>query len=137
MVREEILTGLKNAVERGQSIEKAVQSMISAGYNPAEVNEAVNYINLGSMGEIARQEIREKSGLPSTISITQEPQSPYKPLPISASVIPTTPTTETPKRKIPQWIILSLIFIGALIIFIILFNLFGEKILSMLFGKAT
>ena len=48
MVREEILTGLKNAVERGQSIEKAVQSMISAGYNPAEVNEAVSYINLGS-----------------------------------------------------------------------------------------
>jgi hypothetical protein len=131
MVREEILTGLKNAVERGQSIEKAVQSMISAGYNPTEVNEAVSYINLGSIGEITKQEIREKSGL-SSFPETAEPESPYKPLPTSDIPL----VNEKPKNKLPHWIILALIFVGALILFILLFSLFGEKILSALFGKA-
>jgi hypothetical protein len=37
MVNEEILGGIKNAMERGSSFEQAVQSFINAGYNQNEV----------------------------------------------------------------------------------------------------
>ena len=50
MVLEEIVAGLRNAVERGQSIGQAMQSMTNAGYQMAEVQEASKYVNMGSTG---------------------------------------------------------------------------------------
>jgi len=52
MVREEITAGLQNAVNRGESIEKAMQSMISAGYPREEVQESSGYINMGTAGSV-------------------------------------------------------------------------------------
>ncbi len=46
-MQSEILAGLKNAMEHGSSIESAIQSFISAGYNPQEVMEAAKYISTG------------------------------------------------------------------------------------------
>ena len=40
MTKEEILAGLKQAIERGESLEQAKQSFINAGYNTREVEEA-------------------------------------------------------------------------------------------------
>ena len=40
MPKEELIGGLKNALDRGENLEKAIQSMVKAGYNPQEVNEA-------------------------------------------------------------------------------------------------
>ena len=42
---DEIYYGLKNALERGQSLDAAVQSFINAGYNPAQVREAEKMIS--------------------------------------------------------------------------------------------
>ena len=42
---EELIAGLKNAMERGQSLEQAEQSFISAGYNPEEVRAAGDIIS--------------------------------------------------------------------------------------------
>ena len=39
-MREDIVTGLKNAMQRGESLEKSMQSFINAGYNPIEVKQA-------------------------------------------------------------------------------------------------
>ncbi len=39
-MKDEIFYGLKNALDRGQSLKTAVQSFINAGYNPVEVREA-------------------------------------------------------------------------------------------------
>lgn len=47
MVNEDIITGLKNAVARGESLQNAVQILINSGYNPIEVNEASRYIQGG------------------------------------------------------------------------------------------
>ena len=47
MVREDIVAGLRNAVERGYSLEIAKQSFISAGYSAAEVEAAAKYISTG------------------------------------------------------------------------------------------
>jgi hypothetical protein len=46
-MNEEILSGLKNAVARGFSLEDSIQSFINAGYNPAEVKEAAYLISKG------------------------------------------------------------------------------------------
>lgn len=50
MVREEIVAGLRNAIERGQSIQQAMQSMANAGYQTNEIQEASKYVNLGATG---------------------------------------------------------------------------------------
>jgi hypothetical protein len=44
MVNEEIITALKNSVDHGESLESAMQVLISSGYNAAEVNEASRFI---------------------------------------------------------------------------------------------
>ena len=40
MQKEEIIAGLKTAIEHGESLEKAKQTFINAGYNPREIEEA-------------------------------------------------------------------------------------------------
>ena len=55
MAKEEIIGGLKNAVERGESIDKAVQSFINAGYNANEVREAANLVTSGVATQILTQ----------------------------------------------------------------------------------
>lgn len=52
MVREEIVAGLRNAVERGQTIQQAMQSMINAGYQLNEIQEASGYVNMGAIGSM-------------------------------------------------------------------------------------
>jgi len=49
---EEVIVGLKNALARGQTIQKATQSLLLAGYNAQEVQEAVRQTNLGVIGNI-------------------------------------------------------------------------------------
>ena len=49
MVNEDILTGLKNAIDHGDSVESAVSTAISSGYNPKEVEEAAQFIGQGTM----------------------------------------------------------------------------------------
>ena len=46
-MNEEILSGLKGALERGFKLEDSVQSFINAGYNPAEVREAEALLSRG------------------------------------------------------------------------------------------
>ncbi len=47
-MKEELASGLKNAIERGASLEQAIQSFLNAGYNPTEVSEAARLISSGA-----------------------------------------------------------------------------------------
>jgi len=47
MVREDIVAGLRNALERGYSLQIAKQSFISAGYSEMEVEDAARYVSTG------------------------------------------------------------------------------------------
>ena len=49
MGKEDLVAALKNAVERGESLEKAKQSFISAGYPREEVEEASRSVHSGSV----------------------------------------------------------------------------------------
>jgi len=46
-MNEEIMAGLKNALERGDSLENAVASFINSGYNPEEVRAAAEILSTG------------------------------------------------------------------------------------------
>ncbi|MDP3881779.1 MAG: hypothetical protein Q8Q31_02780 [Nanoarchaeota archaeon] len=54
-MRDEIWAGLKNALERGQPLEQAVQSFINAGYNANEVKEAARSIGEGASNMVSSQ----------------------------------------------------------------------------------
>jgi len=44
MPNEEIITALKNSLDRGESLQTAMQIMVNSGYNPQEVQAASKYI---------------------------------------------------------------------------------------------
>lgn len=61
MVRGDILTGLRNALERGQDINSAKRSFVNAGYSINEVEEASRVI-LGQPIKVTNpKEIAEKT----------------------------------------------------------------------------
>ncbi len=62
-MREDIIAALKNALERGESLEKAMQSLINAGYNPIEVRQAAESLSQGAMS-IVNPEIERVRQLP-------------------------------------------------------------------------
>ncbi len=49
MVRDDIVAGLKNGLERGASIEAAKQSLLNAGYSAEEVQEGVDVLSSDSV----------------------------------------------------------------------------------------
>jgi len=56
MVNQEIIGGLKNALDRGESLEKAAQSFVNAGYNPNEIKEAVSQLSRNATNIISQSE---------------------------------------------------------------------------------
>src|SRR3989344_7866158 len=52
---EEITAGLRNAIERGESLQKAMQSFINAGYNPADVKRSAEALNQGATSIINQE----------------------------------------------------------------------------------
>jgi hypothetical protein len=64
-MNEEIFSGLKNAKERGSSVEEAAQSFINAGYNPSEVREAASFLSKGfsPLPTVAKEEGISKEGV--------------------------------------------------------------------------
>lgn len=49
MVNEDILTSLKNGLQRNQPLEEVVQTLNNSGYNSQEIQEAVNIIQASSI----------------------------------------------------------------------------------------
>jgi len=47
MPNQEIITGLRNAIEHGESLQQAMQIMINSGYNQLEIREASKYVGSG------------------------------------------------------------------------------------------
>src|SRR3989344_6181893 len=57
-LRPELVSGLKIAIERGESLQAAMQTFILAGYNPEEVQEAARNINMGVSNRIQIENIQ-------------------------------------------------------------------------------
>ncbi len=59
MVREDLVAGLRNALERGASLEGAKQTLLNAGYSSEEVEEASNYLSAGSVLAVQPQQLKK------------------------------------------------------------------------------
>lgn len=55
-MQDEIVAGLKNAMERGYTLEQAIQSFINAGYNPQEVKAAGDSLSSGGASNFIHAE---------------------------------------------------------------------------------
>src|SRR3989344_4656666 len=152
-MREDILRGLKNAIERGEPLEKAVQSFISAGYNPVEVKQAAE-----SMMEVATAITNPYSEQPSTGNLLPPPvraaMSQQTPLPTQTSprqaaqiasppafrklseVQPRLMTQQMmPRKKKNTALIVTLIIILLLLVGGLIYMIFyGQEFLNSLFG---
>lgn len=72
-MREEIEAGLKNAVERGDSLDDAINSFINAGYNPVEVKEAAKNISASATDMVSEKPEAEKASSTSMFTQTNKP----------------------------------------------------------------
>jgi len=73
MARQDIVSGLRNAVERGYSIDVAISSFVNSGYKKEEVEEAAAYI--GNLPAIAPQKkiTQQIPAMPNAIQETSTP----------------------------------------------------------------
>lgn len=62
-MKDEILAGLRNALDRGSSVEEAVQSFINSGYNPQEVRAAAEVLSGGVSDIVYPDESKGKTSL--------------------------------------------------------------------------
>lgn len=145
----ELLGGIKNALERGESMDKVSKSFLNAGYSQEEVQKAVNQaasfaetVQQNKNSEIAKnqptavappathsdqkKENPNISSKPQTISKnTPDPEMPALPKPPSKS-----DTLKKPKKSKKVWIILAIvialvILIGAGFVFLYWDQFFG------------
>ena len=86
--REELLSGFKNALERGESVEKAKQTFLNSGYKSTEVDEAAQAASSGVV----------------TIAQPNQLQQPGQAM------------IQTPKSSKKKWIIIISIFLLVLIL---------------------
>jgi len=77
-----ILTGaIKNALQKGESLDQAIQSFINAGYSKEEVNKSINEIN----SQVGYKQ--EASPVINPVGDMQENKSKFKELPVMMSKI--------------------------------------------------
>ncbi len=163
MPRQDILAGLKNALARGDSLEKAKQSFINAGYNAKDVEVAAQQLSTGSINlpqqtsqlqtppqqQTTQQtqttpQQKQTTTLQQTQQTTQQTpiisQSKQTTQPIQAEQPANIPKLEEPiKKKSKKTLIIFLISLFVLIIILIVLGvIFKEKFIDFfnsLFGK--
>jgi hypothetical protein len=129
-MREEIIGGIRNAMERGASMDDAIQSFINAGYNLNDVEEVKNYLlESGATTmiypiKVAEEQPEKKEDNKTVSPITGQPEEEIRKL------VQTTSTIKNggPKKKVLIIFIISLLLmiLGAIILII----LFREEIIS-------
>lgn len=152
MVREELVAGIQNAVIRGESIEQAIQTLVYSGYDPKEVQEAADTLNMGILNQLPKK-IEENRELRKTITekrpeevqqikqpqpaqqvqAKEETKQEYKSLPQQNQQ--SQPTT--PKKRLSKGFIILLVILLLLILGLIGFSFFGQKILEALFPQVA
>ena len=80
-MRDDIKGGIKNALDRGETLEQAIRSFVNAGYNELEVKEAAEEFGGGAISMISPQ-VQAPSQKP---QITQpQPVQPPGQIPVRA-----------------------------------------------------
>ncbi len=113
MVNQEILGGLKHALNSGEPLEKAMLSFYNAGYKKEEIEEAARFIQGGEV-PISADRRRETKLMPAQINlqskISSYGQEKYK----KPNLV-----KKATKGLIIAIIIAAIIFVGLLIAFLV------------------
>ncbi len=129
-MRNEILAGLKNALERGESIEESIQTFINAGYNPVEVRESANILAGGASYLInpSNQDLQQSKSSSQIISaplqqipvqvLNQPSQNSSAPNP-TLPIISSNNKSASPKKRVILLIIILIFLIALVLLFII------------------
>ncbi|MEK6825858.1 MAG: hypothetical protein AABY00_03665 [Nanoarchaeota archaeon] len=133
-MKEEIVSGIKNGLERGESLDEAMQTFINAGYKSVEVREAANALTGGTtpimnpeaslISSVSSPSSTASSSGASTSS-SSSVQSPVV-IPIVVPTLQKLPGGDSNKKKIILLVVLLLVLVGILISSI----LYKDKILS-------
>jgi hypothetical protein len=128
---EEIAGGLKNAVERGQDLEKAMRSFANAGYSIDEINIAAQRLSGIRPMVDTQQQTDETMTMPQTTTTTQnapQPQTTGQPTTTQApQPLPTSPTP-TPKKSSKKLIIIMMIISALILVSAALLGLFWNQL---------
>ena len=152
-MKDEIQSGLKNAIERGSTLEAAIQTFINAGYNPVEVREAAKDLIAGATSVLSSQTsslnntLKPIQNIPPTMPMSNMNQQNVNsvsldktklsglnaspPSPIQNNQI--IPQIDSDSQKKTSWITAIVILLGITSL-IILGILFKDSILNLL-GK--
>ena len=131
-MREDILGGLKNALERGENINKAIASLISAGYSEKEVKEAANFLqggtpNLKQPTNNLHQVQKKTQNIQTPIKKFPQPRINQNSMPVNS--LPTSKIVREKKKGKGKIIILSIILF--ILVCILVFSIiFREKIMG-------
>ncbi|MBI2056875.1 hypothetical protein HYT91_01330 [Candidatus Pacearchaeota archaeon] len=111
MVNQEILGGLRHALNKGESLEKAMLSFYNAGYRKEEIEETARFIQQKESPAPIAQETKL---IPTQIN-SQSKISSYGQEKLKKS----NPIKKTAKGLIIAIIVAAIIFVGLLIAFLI------------------
>ena len=114
---EELAGGLKNALERGATLQQAKQSFLNSGYSPQEIQNAIQKMHSTSTQII--KPIKQESPIQTPIQTPIQP--PIKPLAQQTQALPqqTPAPIQTPTKKYsPTTTIIILSIVGVIIIII-------------------
>ncbi|MBS3089395.1 hypothetical protein J4461_00765 [Candidatus Pacearchaeota archaeon] len=135
-MKDEIIGGIRNALERGATLEEAVKSFVNAGYNPAEVREAASM--LATSASIIAQPSHASNISPPfsnpPILPNPEVQKSQTPAILQNNDNIRTNASPQPKKTNKVFISLLILFLG-LIALLILLVIFKDSILQAMFGK--
>lgn len=157
-MKEELIAGIQNAIERGNTIENAIESLINAGYNPQEVRDAAQSFTSGASSMLNYSPDKGKSfpvvisgngngsqqlnNPQETYAVKEAPQKPVE-APVKAppqiqqvpeqrpvQMYSQKPVDQNPKRKmLVIFLIIWLILLGAVLAAIWFFK---DQLLSLL-----
>src|SRR3989344_2520059 len=100
-MKEELIGGLKNAIERGASIESAINSMINAGYKKEEVLQAAKEFSSGVSHFLPQGSPNNTITQSTNIPQKQTPQGSNVPIP-SKQTIPIQQQVSTQQNNFQQ-----------------------------------
>jgi len=137
MVRQELIGGLRNAIERGCSLEEAKRSFISAGYSSAEVEEASQYLHEGSLN-MQEAPMTQEPEVPEQIEAPKVHKSFFgkpKPKPQPEPEAQFHELVEEKEKKPRDFKVIILIVVLAILIGVLTATIiFREKILALFSG---
>ena len=147
MVRMDLVASLKNALDRGYTLEQAKQSLINSGYGSGEIDTAANYLTGGfgttpqTIAQTFQQEpnypgqdqpISEQDQIKQAVNPAemQQFQQPNQPQSFPAQQHPAHEQLKKPEKPFPWTLVLLLIVLFVLIGGLVGVVIFREAIIE-------